>query len=184
MAGKAAKALKFVFGAAAGVAAGAGAYFMGKQAGADEARAAEASKSANRPASAKTTAPADQPRYEETPRPAMQVPAEEVVRVARDRQAYHSLINDRARDLRARIAEQAYGTVLAEAESSANGQFQAAGVEVVEGEPPAKGSYDDPTVPMASEPYERIQNALKTSKLFSTEGDDAYKPTPFSMPKS
>lgn len=184
MAGKAAKAFKVAFGAAAGLAAGAGAYYMGKQAGVDEARAAATAKSASVSASAKAATPAGQPPFEDTPRPVMQVPAEEVPRVARDRQAYHSLINDRALDLRTRIAEQAYETVLAEAGSDANSQLQAERVEVVEGEPPARDSYDDPTVPMTSEPYERIQNALKTSKLFSEEGDDAYKPTPFSMPKS
>lgn len=184
MAGKAAKAFKVAFGTAAGVAAGAGVYLMGKQAGADEARAAAATSSVGMPARSKTAPLANQLPFEDTPRPAMQVPAAEVPRVARDRQAYHSLINDRARDLRARIAEQAYETVLAEAGSDANSQVQAEGVEVVESGSSAKGSYDDPTIPMTSEPYERIQNALKTSKLFSEEGDDAYKPTPFSMPKS
>ena len=183
MAGKAAKAFKVAFGAAAGVAAGAGAYYLGKQAGVDEARAVVAATSTGRAAGSKTAAPAGRPFLEDMPRPAMQVPAEEVPRVAHDRQAYHSLINDRARDLRARIAEQAYETVLAEAESNAKGQLQAEGVEVVEGEPSTKDSKDDPTVPMTSEPYERIQDALKTTKLFSEEGEDAYKPTPFSMPK-
>ncbi len=183
MAGKAAKAFKVAFGAAAGIAAGTGAYYLGKQAGADEAQVAAAATSTGKVAGSKTTAPAVRPPFKDMPRPAMQVPAEEVPRVARDRQAYHSLINDRARDLRARIAEQAYETVLAEAESNANGQLQAEGVEVVEGEPSAKDSKDDLTVPMTSEPYERIQNALKTTKLFSEEGEDAYKPTPFSMPK-
>lgn len=184
MAGKAAKVFKVACGAAAGFAAGAGAYYLGKQAGADEARAAVAATSADMTASAKTAALVGQPPFEDTPRPAMQVPAEEVPHVARDREAYHSLINDRARDLRNRIAEQAYETVLTEAGSDANAQLQAEGVEVVEEGQLAGDSHADPTVPMSSEPYERIQDALKTTKLFSAEGDDAYKPTPFSMPKS
>lgn len=184
MAKKAAKAFKVVLGAAAGLAAGAGAYFLGKQAGADEAYATAGVKQASIAGSAKASTSSTRPTFDDTPRPIMQVPAEEVPRVARDRRAYHALINDRASDLRARIAEQAYETVLSGEASDSNGQVQAEGVEVVEGGSPEKGSDEDSTVPMVSEPYERIQDALKTSKLFTEEGDNAYKPTPFSMPKN
>lgn len=192
MAGKVAKALKITVGAAAGVVAGAGVYYMGRQAGIDEAHDVAALKTvdalasdpASGPPATAVSVPVAQPPFEDTPRPVMQVPPEDVPHVARDRQAYHALINDKARDLRARIAGQAYASVLADGVSDANRQVQAEGVEVVVNEPSAKEPSEDSAVPMTSEPYERIQTALKTSKLFAGEGDDAYKPTPFSMPES
>ena len=184
MAKKRARIFRGVLGVAAGLTAGAGAYYLGKQAGIDEVHAAAAAESASATASTKSIDVASQSPLEDTPRPIMQVPAEEVAHVARDRQAYHSLISDRARDLRSRIAEQAYATVLADGNVNANGQVQAEGVEVVGDEPSEQAAQEGSETPMVSEPYERIQDALKTSKLFSTEGEDAYKPTPFTMPKS
>lgn len=184
MAEKAAKAFKVALGAAAGLVAGAGVYYIGKQAGAEEALSSAAAERAGVSGNAKAVASSIQPTFDDLPRPIMQVPADQVPLVAHDRKAYHSLINDRASDLRTRIAEQAYATVLAGEASDADEQVQAEGVEVVEGDSLEKGSDEGSTVPMVSEPYERIQDALKTSKLFSEEGDDAYKPTPFSMPKS
>ena len=192
MSGKAAKGLKFAVDMVADAAKKAGSYLEKKRASADGSHGTVVS-AANAGVVGKsalsTTAHAVEPYsaripFGVMPRPAMQVPAEELPRVASDRDAYHALIDKRAYELRVRIAEQAYATVLSGGKADEGNPVQAEAVEVLQDDARVQTYQIDPDIPAEPEPYEKIQDALKTSRFFSEGSDDAYKPTPFSMPRT
>ena len=192
MSGKAAKGFKFAVGKVADAAKKAGSYLGKKRTSADSAHGtAVSSDSAGvvGNSAVPTTAHAVEPYsaripFGIMPRPAMQVPVEELPRVAKDRDAYHALIDKRAYELRVRIAEQAYATVLFGGKADEGNPVQAEAVEVLQDDARVQTYQIDPDIPAEPEPYEKIQDALKTSRFFSEGSDDAYKPTPFSMPRT
>ena len=192
MSGKAVKGLKFAVGKVADAAKKAGSHLEKKRASVNASHGTAVS-SANAGVADKSAFSASAHAVEPysaripfgvMPRPAMQVPAEELPRVVSNRDAYHALINERAYELRVRIAEQAYATVLSGGKADEGKPVQAEAVEVLQDDVRMQAYQIDSDVPAEPEPYEKIQDALKTSRFFSEGSDDAYKPTPFSMPRT
>ena len=193
MSGKAAKGFKYAVGKVANAAKRAGSHLGKKRASADGAHGSAVSSAARAGVADNSALPATTHALEPysaslpfgiIPRPAMQVPVEEVPHVAKDRDAYHALIDKRAHELRVRIAEQAYATVLSDGKADEGNPVQVEAAEVLQEDARVQAYPIDPDTPTEPEPYERIQDALKTSRFFSEGSDDEYKPTPFSMPRT
>lgn len=158
MAGIVSKVLKV----AAGVVALMAAYGLGLQA---------ASKDASQEAAGATV---------EVPRPDMQESDAQVVRSHRDPAAYHATIGERAQDLRSRIAEQAYATLVAESAKP----LEASASATTDGSPAPSGDGNhevDHSQGNDADPYQQIHDAISTSDFFEP-GEGQQVPSQFVMP--
>ena len=169
MAGKIKKALKVV----AGSAAAAGVYWAGRELG-----------------KAEVMGEPPVPEPVATPRPGMKSMSDVALHSAKHSKPYHDCINERAADLRARIAEQVYQSA-ADAEarsmlSQGTGEVEVQDAKTGSSERPAQAGESTQPADESDEgeldPYKQIHDAISSSELFTEESDKAYKPTPFTMP--